>query len=207
MSGKTYRRVMAVISLLLLAVLGALFVYDNERQENGVVLEITEQAQEQPGGSFLLTNHKGEKRSSKALDADYKVIFFGFTSCPDVCPAALQKLSLALEMLDEEAATELSPVFITVDPARDTPDVIAAYLSNFHPRFTGFTGSAEDIKAVQERYRVYAERAENSGGEYLMDHSSYLYVTDRNDRLLEVISADMPVPDLATALQAVQGRS
>lgn len=213
MSGKTYRRVMAVVSFLLLAVLAGLFVYDDNgrRPDNGaiqVVENTSPHAGGKVGGTFTLVNHKGEVSSSKDFQEQYKVVFFGFTSCPDICPAALQKVTMALDMMDEDVAAAIRPVFITVDPQRDTPEIIEAYLSNFHPRFTGFTGTDAEVRNVLERYRVYAEKAENGdGGEYLMDHSSSLYVMDENDVLVGTISAGASVEGVIAELDALQDHS
>jgi protein SCO1/2 len=105
------------------------------------------------------------------------LIFFGFTYCPDVCPGELQVMSAALDELGAEGE-KIQPVFITIDPARDTPEAMKLYVSNFHPRMVGLTGSEADIAAVAKAYRVYYAKAKGSENspDYLMDHSTILYL-------------------------------
>lgn len=153
------------------------------------------------GGSFTLVNHNGDEMSSMDIGEKYKLVFFGFTHCPSICPAGLQKMTMVLQDMGEEAAT-LQPVFISVDPARDTPEVVKDYLGNFHPRFIGFTGREEQVKEVQARYRVYAEKDRDAAADepYLMDHSNYIYLTGPDDYVIDVISADLDIADISDAI-------
>lgn len=142
------------------------------------------------GGAFTLTDHTGQEKSSNSFDTDYKLVFFGFTHCPDICPIGLDTMAQAIDDLDEDSG-RVQPIFITIDPARDTPAVIKEYISAFHDRFYGFTGTKEDLDKVQKNYKVFAQKVvrENMPA-YQMDHSGHIYLTDRKDQVIKVFSSD-----------------
>jgi cytochrome oxidase Cu insertion factor (SCO1/SenC/PrrC family) len=129
------------------------------------------------GGSFTAINHKGEPVTEKTFAGKYMLVFFGYTYCPDVCPTELQVMTAALQQLGP-AADKITPVFVSIDPDRDTPEVMAAYVSNFDPRLVGLTGTAQQITALAKTYRVYFAKVENkaSPADYLMDHTSIVYL-------------------------------
>jgi len=144
----------------------------------------------QVGGAFSLTDHQGNAVTEKSWPGKYKLVFFGFTNCPDICPAALQKISAVMENYDAQGE-KLAPLFITVDPQRDTQPVMAAYVGGYNPHILGLTGTSEQIKAAEDSYKVYAARAmETPAGDYMMDHSAYIYLMSLDDRLLEVFGSD-----------------
>lgn len=134
------------------------------------------------GGAFSLTNQFGIRMTEADLLGRFSLIYFGFTHCPDVCPTALQTMAEALDQLGP-AAGEVTPVFVTIDPERDTAEHLGPYVRHFHERMVGLTGSAEDIARVARAYRVYYRRVE-SGGSYLMDHSSVVFLMGRDGRFL-----------------------
>ena len=130
------------------------------------------------GGPFELTAHTGQR----VRDTDYRgklmVVYFGFTYCPDICPAGLQVITAALDKL-KRGADRVAPLFITIDPERDTPAQLKSYVASFHPSLTGLTGTAEDISAVAKAYRVYYRKAQNPDlSDYTMDHTSFMYLMD-----------------------------
>ncbi len=130
------------------------------------------------GGPFELTAHTGQR----VRDTDYRgklmVVYFGFTYCPDICPAGLQVITAALDKL-KRGADRIAPLFITIDPERDTPAQLKSYVASFHPSLTGLTGTAEDISAVAKAYRVYYRKAQNPDlSDYTMDHTSFMYLMD-----------------------------
>ena len=131
------------------------------------------------GGPFTLTNQKGERVTDETFRGKYMLVSFGYTFCPDVCPAELQLMANAIDLLGAKAE-KVTPIFITIDPQRDTVSQIAGYVDNFHPRMVGLTGTPEEVKEAASAYRVYyakAEGASTSSG-YLMDHSTFLYLMD-----------------------------
>jgi protein SCO1/2 len=129
------------------------------------------------GGPFTLTDHTGKRVTDQDFRGKLLLVFFGFTNCPDVCPTALQVMAAALDKLGPNAA-RITPVLISVDPAHDTPAVLATYVASFHPRLVGLTGSQAEIDAVAKAYRVYVKKVPDpkSTAGYTMDHSSIIYV-------------------------------
>ena len=129
------------------------------------------------GGPFEMIDHNGRQVSDKTFKGRYLLVFFGFTYCPDICPAALQTVTAALERMGPKA-DKISPLFVSVDPERDTPEVLKEYLSYFDTRITALTGSQEQVAAMVKTYRAYTRKVANSEapGDYTMDHSAFLYL-------------------------------
>ena len=153
------------------------------------------------GGPFTLVDGSGKTVS----DADYRgklmLIYFGYTFCPDVCPTTLGSVARAFDQLSPEQRGQIVPIFITVDPERDTADQMAQYVANFMPDLVGLTGSPDQIKQVMISYRVYAKRAEEKGTGYTVDHSSVLYLIDREGKFIRPFSGSISADDLAAALK------
>ena len=127
------------------------------------------------GGPFTLTSHEGRRVSSSAFAGKYRIVYFGYTFCPDVCPVDLQLITAALRQFEEsdpDRAARVQPIFITTDPARDTPAVLAEFRRSFHPRLIAFTGSRDEIGNAARAHGVYFEAREPVGEarEYLVDH-------------------------------------
>ncbi len=137
------------------------------------------------GGPFTLVDHDGKARGNGDFRGEHLLIYFGYTYCPDVCPTALSDMALALDALGDDAA-KVRPVFITVDPSRDTPERLKPYVANFHPRMVGLTGSEQAVAAAAKAYRVYfaKSKSEAAPGEYLMDHTSIIYLMSPDGRYL-----------------------
>jgi protein SCO1/2 len=131
------------------------------------------------GGPFTLTNHKGERVTEETYRGKFMLVSFGYTFCPDVCPAELQLMANTMDLLGTKAE-KVTPIFITIDPERDTVAQVAGYVENFHPRMVGLTGTPEEIKDAAAAYRAYYAKAEgaSTAGGYLMDHSTFLYLMD-----------------------------
>ena len=126
------------------------------------------------GGPFKLTDQNGKPRSDADFRGEYTLVFFGYTNCPDVCPTTLQTLTDAMADLGPKAE-KVTPVFITVDPERDTAKALKDYAANFTPRLVMLTGSPADIAAVAKEYRVYYAKA-GEGPNYAMDHTALIYL-------------------------------
>lgn len=129
------------------------------------------------GGPFDLVDHQGQRRSERDFRGRFLLIQFGYTFCPDVCPLGLETITQALDLLDG-TASKVQPLFISVDPARDTPDRLAAYVGHFHPALIGLTGSEAEVQAVARAYKVHRRKVvpEAAPEEYLVDHSSITYL-------------------------------
>lgn len=153
------------------------------------------------GGPFSLTDQTGRRVTDKDFLGKYMLVIFGYTYCPDVCPTELQVMSAALDQLGTKADS-IQPLFITIDPQRDTPEVLKQYVSNFHPRLVGLTGTADEIASVAKAYRVYYSKVENNAGpdNYLMDHSTIIYLMDRQGRFLKHFTYTTDAPAFAQAL-------
>ena len=153
------------------------------------------------GGPFNLVDHTGKRVSDTDYRGQYMLVFFGFTFCPDVCPTALQVTSAALEKLGPKAA-RITPVFITVDPERDTPVQMKNYVGSFHPRLVGLSGTPEEIDSVAKAYRVYYKRVkdERSTAGYTMDHTSIVYLMGPDGRFLTHFTHASSVDTIITAL-------
>lgn len=154
------------------------------------------------GGEFSLTNHKGEAVSDKDFRGKYMLVTFGYTFCPDICPTELQLMTDAMNKLGDKQ-DEVVPIFVTIDPARDTVEQMRDYISNFHPRFVGLTGTQEQVKTAAAAYRVYYAKTETGNADddyYLMDHSAFIYLMDRNGEYLLHFPYGINADDLAGAI-------
>lgn len=139
------------------------------------------------GGSFSLINHNAEPVTEKTYKDNYNLIYFGFTFCPAICPTELQKMMLAYDSLPQNVQSKISPLFISIDPERDTTSVMKDYVALFHPDLIGLTGTQEQIDTVKKNYRIYAAKVKDETmSEYTVDHSSYIYLLDQDDKLLDV---------------------
>ncbi|MEP7173184.1 MAG: SCO family protein [Aestuariivirga sp.] len=153
------------------------------------------------GGPFTLTDQNGRKVTEKDFLGKYMLVFFGYTYCPDVCPTELQVMSAALDSLGAKADA-IQPVFISVDPERDTPEILKQYVGNFHPRLMGLTGTPAEIVSVAKTYRVFFSKVENSGSDtYLMDHSTIMYLMDPQGRFLKHFTYTNDAAALAKGLE------
>jgi protein SCO1/2 len=198
-----------VLGLLLAATLGVMLEVFAPKQRTPVVT-----GEALVGGPFALIDPAGETVRSDDFAGRHMLIFFGYTYCPDVCPLALQKMSMALDILTAEDVdlTPLQPIFITIDPARDDPAVMGEYVAAFHPDLIGLTGSAEAIAEVTKAYRVYYGRsagavseepgAEDSA-EYMMDHSSVLYLMGPDGRYVDHFNSLATPDDIAARLRSI----
>lgn len=153
------------------------------------------------GGPFSLLDPTGKRVTEKDFAGKPMLVYFGFTRCPDVCPAGLQVIAAALDRLGEKAK-EVTPIFVTVDPERDTPEAIGKYVASFHKGIVGLSGTPADIAAVTKAYRVYAKKVpdETNPAEYNMDHSSFMYLMDRNGDYVRHFPHNVDAKDLAEAL-------
>jgi cytochrome oxidase Cu insertion factor (SCO1/SenC/PrrC family) len=152
------------------------------------------------GGPFSLIDQDGAPRSDKDFRGRFALVYFGYTNCPDVCPTTLAMMADALDRLGAKS-TRFTPIFITVDPARDTSKILKQYLAAFGPRFVGLTGSPSSIAAAEHEYRVYAAKHPLPGGGYAMDHSGEIYLLGPDGKLVAFydtgIDSKMLAADLA----------
>jgi len=159
----------------------------------------------QIGGPFTLVSTAGAPVNEDVLLGHYSLIYFGFTHCPDICPLALQGMTDALGVLGP-VGDGILPVFISLDPERDTPEVMAGYVANFHPRFIGLTGSVEQSMAAAQQYKVYAKKAYfkdadgSNTNDYLVDHTGFTYLMDPSGRYAAHFSKDATALEMANRI-------
>lgn len=146
----------------------------------------TYQGQASVGGPFTMLDHNGNTVTESSFGGRKLLIYFGFTFCPDICPTELQALTEMLDMLSAEERAQIQPLFVTVDPERDTPEKMKEYLSNFHGDFIGLTGSPEQVAAALKGWRIYWQRVDDPStqGGFTYDHSALTYVMDENNTYL-----------------------
>lgn len=152
------------------------------------------------GGAFVLADTAGATVTEAELLGKPHLLYFGFTSCPDVCPTALQKLGAAQELMGN-AGDDVGYVLFSVDPERDTPEKMAEYISYdvFPNGLRGFTGTVEQVEAAKSVFRVYAQKAQldDSAAEYTVDHSDLIYFMDKNGKFAAMFTADSSPQDIA----------
>lgn len=155
------------------------------------------------GGPFDLIDHKGNTVTDKDLLGSYTLVYFGYTFCPDVCPTSLQTASTALEMLPMRKSNKVVSLFITIDPERDTPEVMGEYVKHFHKSLIGLTGTLEQIKQAAKAYKIYYKKVVEDGkqeDEYLMDHSAFQYLMGPDGKYLTHFSHGITPEEMAKKL-------
>ena len=177
------RRAVILFAVLLLTLAAGLGGYAwmsqrlDRQQGSGVALV---------GGPFTMTDQNGRRVTEKDFLGKHMLVFFGYTYCPDICPTELQVMMAALDQLGPDAE-KVQPVFVSIDPARDTPEVMKAYVENFGSRLIGLTGSPEEVAAMAKAYRTYYAKSgdTSSPDAYLMDHSSIIYLMGTDGRFVK----------------------
>jgi cytochrome oxidase Cu insertion factor (SCO1/SenC/PrrC family) len=154
------------------------------------------------GGPFSLTNQDGQHVTQQDFRGKYMLVAFGYTSCPDICPAELQAMANAMDDLGPKAE-QVNPVFITIDLERDTVAQMASYVKNFHKRFIGLTGTPEEIKQAARSYRVYYAKAEDSTSAlgYLMDHTAFIYLMNPQGEYVTHFTPTTPAEKIASGIE------
>jgi protein SCO1/2 len=154
------------------------------------------------GGEFTLTDQNGATYTQENLKGHYSLVFFGFANCPDMCPMGLSNITNALDSMPQDDATHITPVFITVDPERDTPEKLKEYAANFHPRMVALTGSKAQTDAAASAFKVYHQIADTTVEDYTVNHSGFIYVINPQGKYVkhfafndspETIAAEMQV--------------
>lgn len=187
------RRVMLVSALALVAAagIGASYIFNDRKMAETLSV----------GGPFKLIGTDGQEVTEAALKGKYSVFFFGFTFCPDACPTALNTFSLMMAKLGPDA-DKVQPVFVSIDPARDTPQVMKEYLASFDPRIMGLTGTPEEIAETAKIFRVYYKKT-GEDEYYLMDHSTAIIVMDPDFHYAGVMNGAMGVDEMTTRLKDI----
>lgn len=154
------------------------------------------------GGPFTLVDNTGKTVTDKDFQGKYMMVYFGYTFCPDVCPTSLGTIAAALDIIGPEKAAKVTPVFITIDPERDTTEVLADYVPNFHPSIVGLGGTVEQVTAVAGSYRAYFAKvnAEEDPENYSVDHSSVVYLMGPDGQFVVHFSHGTTAEDMSAKL-------
>lgn len=173
----------------------------SKTQTGAVVTEaIVTQTANPLGGAFALTDHHGNAVTEAAWGGKHKLVFFGFTSCMHICPAALQKISNVLDGLKPETLAKIQPLFITTDPERDDVATMAEYVGAFHETIVGLTGTRAEIDAVIDAYKVYAAKVKTREG-YEIDHSGYVYLMGTDHHLMKIMRNEDEEADMIKMIE------
>jgi cytochrome oxidase Cu insertion factor (SCO1/SenC/PrrC family) len=192
-----------VVAILLLALAAGLGFY----AWNAKWIEKTVSGVALIGGPFDMVNQNGTRVTEKDFAGKPTLIFFGYTYCPDVCPTELQIISAALEQLGDQAK-DVQPIFVSIDPERDTAPVLKSYLESFGPRWTGLTGTPEQVRGITRAWHVFYEKRDNKDApkDYLMDHSSFIFLMAPDGHFLKhfnyTTDAKALAADLSNALKS-----
>ena len=148
------------------------------------------------GGPFELVDQDGKTFTEKNLDGKPFLVFFGFTHCPDICPTKLFEISQVLNLLEKDMP-DLAALFISVDAERDTPEAMKRYVSSFNPKIIGLTGDQAKIDAAVKAYRAYAKKVPTESGSYTMDHTSLVYLMNREGKFVTSLDMNRSDTDIA----------
>ena len=191
---------MFLVAIALAAALGGALVARHLGRAPALTLQGgTHFAEPRAVEAFQLTDQDGKSFGNDQLVGAPSLLFFGFTHCPDVCPTTLMEISQVFEQLGPQA--KIRALFVTVDPERDTPELLKDYVSNFDPRIIGVTGPRENIDAALKAWRVFARKTKGEGDSYSMDHSSVIYLMDRQGRFATAFNLQQPAAQAARALR------
>lgn len=194
--------VVAALGLALGGLIALLALPDARQKLLQAAAPVATVGKAQVGGPFMLTDHTGKA----VTDADYRgkflLVYFGFTNCPDVCPTGLQVIAQALDQLGP-LAEKITPVFVSLDPERDTPQALGEYVKAFHPRLVGLTGTPDQVAAVARAYRVYFKKVkdEKSTAGYTLDHTSIIYIMDAKGEFVAHFTHATAVDAIVSRLQ------
>jgi len=196
---RLYQAVLLAVTGIVIAAVAAFVLYGGGNDGKGIA---------SIGGPFALVDHKGQQRTDEDFRGKYMLIYFGYIYCPDVCPTALQVMTQAVGLLAPETQKKITPIFITIDPERDTVKQLNAYVDNFHPSMVGLTGTAEQIAKTARAYRVYYGRAKSTKKEttdYLMDHSSIVFLINPDGKYVTHFTHATPPEKMAEKLKKFAG--
>ncbi len=151
------------------------------------------------GGPFTLVNGKGETVTDRDVITEPSILYFGYTFCPDVCPLDVARNVVAVEILEEQGMS-VTPVFISIDPERDTPEVVGDFAANMHDRMIGLTGSSEQVAAASKAYRTYYKAQDGDEDYYLVDHSTFSYLVMPEHGFVEFFRREVSPEQMAETI-------
>jgi len=196
---------LVLIGLLLAGGVAAWQIHKDELRRTEMREQAMHPASSALGGPFTLINQDGKTVTDFDYRGKYMLVYFGYTYCPDLCPTGLEAIAHTLDQLGRDAK-RIQTVFITIDPARDSSKKLKEYVTSFHPGIEGLTGTPEQIAQVAKEYQVYYARGEDvDNGDYLMDHSSLIYVMDPKGKFITTFPDDVSPAAMTDALRSIIG--
>ena len=183
----------AAFAFVAFATVGRVYLVDKHNEDGGT-------GSVQIGGTFDLIDHTGKAVSDKDFHGKYMLVYFGYTFCPDVCPTSLSLIAGALDELTPAQLQNVTPVFITVDPERDTPEAMAAYVEHFHDQMVGLSGTTKQIKDIARKYKAYYAKVGTDPDTYTMDHSSITYLIGPDGKYAAHFGHNTPSDQMAKRL-------
>jgi protein SCO1 len=195
------RFVLVGLVAVAVVVITAMGVMEWQRREMAVAVNV---APIDLGGPFTMTAHDGRTVTQEDIEGRRALIFFGFTTCPEICPATLNEVSIWLDALGDDGAT-IDPYFVSVDPERDTPERMAEYVGYFSPRITGLVGTDEQLAEMARGYKVYYARIDLDDGDYTMDHTAAIYLMDTDGNFHDAITHTATREEAIAKLRAWAG--
>lgn len=220
------RRFLFLTTIVLIAItLGQLWITKDRTEQKKELEETAGQGEALVGGDFTLTDQDGKTVQEADFRGRVMLVFFGFTDCPDICPVTVASLSKMMTLLGDNA-NQVAPIFITVDPQRDTPEVLKNYLANFDKRIVALTGTPDDIKKVAELYKVYFSKTampmdekasaghnahhgdhdESNADDYAVNHSGMIYLMGKDGKYIRLFPYNADAQEIATAVLRVLER-
>lgn len=193
------RLISALVGVIILLVGVAIYVYNDRPAENFEQVSTSALI----GGDFALTDHNGKAVTQDDYKGVKKLVFFGFTNCPAVCPTELYNIATTLDELGAENAKKIQVLFISIDPEQDTPEMMKEYVEAFHDDFIGLTGTVEQVAKAAKAFRVYYAKIPEEDSEigYTMDHSAYSYLMDENNQYLTHLPPNSEIEDMVVKIR------
>jgi cytochrome oxidase Cu insertion factor (SCO1/SenC/PrrC family) len=188
---------------------GVLALYVYMKQQRAELIEKKKRARIGKtliGGPWQLVNHKGVTQSHEDYKGNWLLIYFGFTHCPDICPDEIEKMCKVVQMLqaDKDHKEPIIPLFMSVDPARDTPERVRAYISDFSPQLVGFTGSVEQVAQAAKTFRVYHSQgpgSKDAPADYIVDHTVIIYLMDPEGKFVDYYGQNRTAQEIAEVIR------
>lgn len=206
------RNLILTVFVFALGIAVSMFVYYGATKMQNAMANIEPAAGEESaliiGGSFEMRDENDRPVTDKDYADTYKMVFFGFTHCPDVCPAGMQKMAKTLEKLGDNAQM-ITPLFVSVDPRRDQPEILREYTDMFDARIIGLRGNEKQTQNMEDKFKVYAEKIANDKGEgfEMYAHSAHIYLTDRNNHMVSVYGSGKTPEDMARDIAKILARA
>jgi len=194
--------------VVLIAVCGCILVWFwRKKKERNMRLSIKTVGKSRIGGTWTLVDHTGAVQSNASFSGNYLLMYFGFTFCPDICPVELKKMSYIINTLDKDLGTNLiTPLFVSLDPWRDSIEQLSVYVKQFNPRFVGLTGTPQQCEELAKKFRVYStnnRKVDREDDDYVVDHSIWLYLMDKEGKFISIFGVDKDGEDVVEEIREI----